>query len=121
MRRKAMNKHSSVNIRREVAMAKPDSSAPSVFANATSRLSSASSLSNPARRRLFGLLGVGAAVCMLPRQAAWAQGNLTLSEKVKALVFDVFGTVVDWRGSIIREGQILASQKSLEVDWGTVR
>lgn len=24
---------------------------------------------------------------------------------IKALVFDVFGTVVDWRGSIIREGQ----------------
>ena len=23
---------------------------------------------------------------------------------VKALAFDVFGTVVDWRGSIIREG-----------------
>jgi 2-haloacid dehalogenase len=24
---------------------------------------------------------------------------------VKAMAFDVFGTVVDWRGSIIREGQ----------------
>ena len=24
---------------------------------------------------------------------------------VRALVFDVFGTVVDWRGSIIREGE----------------
>jgi hypothetical protein len=23
---------------------------------------------------------------------------------VKALVFDTFGTVVDWRGSIVREG-----------------
>lgn len=26
---------------------------------------------------------------------------------VRALLFDVFGTVVDWRGSIIREGQHL--------------
>jgi 2-haloacid dehalogenase len=26
-----------------------------------------------------------------------------IAESVKALVFDVFGTVVDWRGSIIRE------------------
>jgi 2-haloacid dehalogenase len=26
---------------------------------------------------------------------------------VKALAFDVFGTVVDWRTSIIREGQLL--------------
>ena len=25
---------------------------------------------------------------------------------VNALVFDVFGTVVDWRGSIIREGEL---------------
>jgi hypothetical protein len=26
------------------------------------------------------------------------------NQKVKALVFDVFGTVVDWRGSMIAEG-----------------
>ena len=25
--------------------------------------------------------------------------------EVKAMTFDVFGTVVDWRGSIIREGE----------------
>jgi 2-haloacid dehalogenase len=36
---------------------------------------------------------------------------------VKALVFDVFGTVVDWRSSIIREGQLLGKQKGLQVDW----
>jgi len=35
----------------------------------------------------------------------------------KALVFDVFGTVVDWRGSIIREGQALGRRKKLKVDW----
>jgi len=34
----------------------------------------------------------------------------------KALVFDVFGTVVDWRGSIIREGQALGRRKKLNVD-----
>ena len=37
---------------------------------------------------------------------------------IKALVFDVFGTVVDWRGSIIREGQMLAERKGYDVDWG---
>ncbi|MGC2332653.1 MAG: haloacid dehalogenase type II [Candidatus Acidiferrales bacterium] len=37
---------------------------------------------------------------------------------VKALVFDVFGTVVDWRGSIIREGQRWSREKSLQIDWG---
>ena len=36
---------------------------------------------------------------------------------VKALTFDVFGTVVDWRSSIIREGQELARRKNLEADW----
>jgi 2-haloacid dehalogenase len=37
---------------------------------------------------------------------------------VKALVFDVFGTVVDWRGSIIREGADWSREKNLQVDWG---
>lgn len=36
---------------------------------------------------------------------------------VKALVFDVFGTVVDWRASIIREGQLFGKQKGSQVDW----
>jgi 2-haloacid dehalogenase len=35
---------------------------------------------------------------------------------VKALVFDVFGTVVDWRGSIIREVKALARMKKLDLD-----
>ena len=35
---------------------------------------------------------------------------------VKALVFDVFGTVVDWRGSIIRDVEDLARRKNLRVD-----
>jgi len=35
----------------------------------------------------------------------------------KALVFDVFGTVVDWRGSLIREGRLLGRRKKLDVDW----
>ena len=36
---------------------------------------------------------------------------------VKALTFDVFGTVVDWRRSIIREGEALGRAKGLTVDW----
>jgi 2-haloacid dehalogenase len=36
---------------------------------------------------------------------------------VKALVFDVFGTVVDWRGSLIREGRLLGRRKRLKADW----
>src|SRR5258706_13518109 len=38
-------------------------------------------------------------------------------ENVKALTFDVFGTVVDWRSSLIREGEALGKKKGLGVDW----
>ncbi len=39
-------------------------------------------------------------------------------EGVKALVFDIFGTVVDWRSSITREGQLLQQRLSLPAqDW----
>ena len=36
---------------------------------------------------------------------------------VQALICDVFGTVVDWRGSIIREGRAFGRKHALEVDW----
>ena len=36
---------------------------------------------------------------------------------VKALTFDVFGTVVDWRLSLIREGEALGKAKGLSLDW----
>ena len=41
---------------------------------------------------------------------------MELSE-VKALTFDVFGTVVDWRGSIISEGEDVWAAKGVDVDW----
>lgn len=37
--------------------------------------------------------------------------------KVVALTFDVFGTVVDWRGSIIRECAALGAERGFDVDW----
>ncbi|MYE87688.1 haloacid dehalogenase type II, partial [Candidatus Poribacteria bacterium] len=37
--------------------------------------------------------------------------------EIQALTFDVFGTVVDWRGSIIREGEAFGSAHGLDVDW----
>ena len=36
---------------------------------------------------------------------------------VKALVFDTFGTVVNWRGSIIAEGAVWGKTKGLTIDW----
>jgi 2-haloacid dehalogenase len=37
--------------------------------------------------------------------------------QVKTLTFDVFGTVVDWRGSIIRQGEQFGAERGLKVDW----
>ena len=37
--------------------------------------------------------------------------------EVKALLFDVFGTVVDWRTSIIRELEAWGSAKGISADW----
>jgi 2-haloacid dehalogenase len=42
--------------------------------------------------------------------------NKNLSS-VKALTFDVFGTVVDWRSSIIRECSELGKLKEINADW----
>lgn len=36
---------------------------------------------------------------------------------VAALAFDVFGTVVDWRSSIVREGEMLSRTKGIQADW----
>jgi len=41
----------------------------------------------------------------------------TEAASIKGLMFDVFGTVVDWRGSIIEEGRLLGKSKNLEVQW----
>lgn len=69
-------------------------------------------------RRKFlraGALGLGSAgvIHMLGIQASGAVD----ASAVKALVFDVFGTVVDWRSTVIREGTELGRAKGLQVDW----
>ena len=37
--------------------------------------------------------------------------------RVKALVFDVFGTLVDWRSSIAREARDILSTHGVTTDW----
>ena len=37
--------------------------------------------------------------------------------QVDALVFDVFGTVVDWRTSVADEGRMLGTTKGITADW----
>lgn len=39
---------------------------------------------------------------------------------VKAIIFDVFGTVVDWRGSIIRELNTVGDRHNITADWAAL-
>ena len=39
---------------------------------------------------------------------------------VDTLVFDVFGTVVDWRSGIIRDGRRIGESRDLTVDWAAL-
>ncbi|MGQ0663876.1 MAG: haloacid dehalogenase type II [Pseudomonadota bacterium] len=56
-----------------------------------------------------------------PRQAARSRSRIPArpagASAPKALAFDVFGTCVDWRGSIIREGKLWSRRKGIGVDW----
>ena len=42
---------------------------------------------------------------------------MTAKTQVQALLFDVFGTVVDWRGSIIEELTRFGAEKGATADW----
>jgi 2-haloacid dehalogenase len=42
---------------------------------------------------------------------------MSAETQVQALLFDVFGTVVDWRGSIIAELTRLGAEKGIAADW----
>lgn len=43
-----------------------------------------------------------------------------LRSDVRALTFDVFGTVVDWRSGVIAEGRRLGAAHGIEADWEQV-
>ena len=63
------------------------------------------------RRDFLTWVGFGAAAIPLRAQVSKSITG------VKALIFDTFGTVVDWRGSIIEEGATWGKAKSLNIDW----
>ena len=41
-----------------------------------------------------------------------------MAKRPEALLFDVFGTVVDWRGSLIRELRRVGRREGIRADWG---
>lgn len=40
-----------------------------------------------------------------------------MPDEIKLLAFDVFGTVVDWRSSVVAEGERVGAAKGVHVDW----
>ena len=82
-----------------------------------SKISYCDSITNR-RRFLKQLLIFPTAMSLGVSGANPAAAQSEVANSVKALTFDVFGTVVDWRSSIIREGQLLSARKGFEIDWG---
>jgi 2-haloacid dehalogenase len=72
-------------------------------------------------RRDFLVSGLAAgALSPLFSARASAAGQQTVPQKVRdvqLLVFDTFGTVVDWRSAVIAEGEKVGRDKGLKVDW----
>jgi 2-haloacid dehalogenase len=71
------------------------------------------------RRALLKGLGSSAAAIPLSEWSAAisAEGVSVGPTTVKALVFDTFGTIVDWRSSVIAEGVAWGKVKGLNIDW----
>ena len=61
-------------------------------------------------------LGGGEGIGLMDRTLPEERQQQALAD-VEAMTFDVFGTVVDWRTSIIREGQVLSLEKGFDLDW----
>ena len=78
---------------------------------------------SPARRAFLAAGASAAATVLASGQRAHAAETERRGEasawrgRVKALAFDVFGTVTDWHTSIVLEGQQLSQSKGLPVDW----
>jgi 2-haloacid dehalogenase len=78
-------------------------------------------------QRIAAALGANAAICDRSAALSWRLGDhrvMTPPADIRALVFDIFGTVVDWRRSIIREGQALQQRLGLPAaaapDWAAL-
>lgn len=71
------------------------------------------------RRELLVTTGAAVAAAAgqpLLRAAQPVSGNRRRID-IKVMVFDTFGTVVDWRGTIIAEGTEISRVKKIDVDW----
>lgn len=62
---------------------------------------------------LFGTLAGGGLMAVGHSRTATAAGM----DGIKAMVFDVFGTLVDWRTSVARESRVLLEPLGHNIDW----
>jgi len=70
------------------------------------------------RKFLQGALAAGVLSPALSRRTLAAERNVPEpAASLQLLVFDTFGTVVDWRSSVIAEGEKLGREKGVQVDW----
>jgi 2-haloacid dehalogenase len=75
--------------------------------------------SNVDRQTILKGMGSSAAAMGFPEMASAIQAQDVKHDltTVKALVFDTFGTIVDWRNSVIEEGVALGKAKGLHIQW----
>src|SRR5215510_2400700 len=74
-------------------------------------------MTNHSRRTLLmGASATTAALGLFTPSKARAQGA-ALGDSVKALVFDVFGTVVNWRDGVAREARTILGPLGYSLDW----
>jgi len=69
------------------------------------------------RREFLATTAAGVSTLLADRARAAAQSAETAPRPAQILVFDTFGTVVDWRSSVIAAGERLGRAKNLQVDW----
>jgi 2-haloacid dehalogenase len=74
----------------------------------------AGALTPPLPARLFGAEGVHTPSAHIPASAE--ESSLQIAESIRMCVFDTFGTVVDWHGSVSAEVNELARRKGWQVD-----
>ena len=83
-----------------------------------------SNLDVPERRNflrssaLLGIAGTLSSTGLLASVAAWSQAATAKPvDGVKALFFDVFGTLVDWRTGVAREAAAILKPLGYSIDW----
>jgi 2-haloacid dehalogenase len=75
-------------------------------------------MTGPNRRNVLrGVTALTAAGPLAGRAASAQTAPVRLQDSVKALVFDVFGTVVDWRNGVAREAQAILAPLGYSLDW----